>query len=279
MAILGITVSRFIDNLEKIISSEILECWPEFWDENHITQSLLKRLLQDLRQIELLGNHGRTKIVWRAWKLRGKVEENFGDLGILVTLYDRDGLVLQGAAFLEAKRKYKVSKEFDAIKMAQLNRILEHAPHAMLLIYDFEKIDHFNSYQFYRNHDAFCLGKSKLGDIFVKIIPVVQPPDPTHAATLPINIVQTLGRKDSSICRFASPFSHQLIFRFFNGFDLEFEREPIRIVKGWSERAPKFMLEVTVSRAKEKMSEKIVEINRKRFIPIDHIENSNFRHE
>ena len=41
------TAEKLIERLEVIIESKLLECWPEFWDENFITQTLLKQVLQD----------------------------------------------------------------------------------------------------------------------------------------------------------------------------------------------------------------------------------------
>lgn len=136
-----------VNVLEKIFADNIRGNYSESYDENHITFCILNEIRKKFVHIEVDSYPGRISLAWRPWKLKGKYENNFGDIAILVNIIDNDGVEIQGVSFLEAKKRYRESGKFDAVKEDQLSRIYKNAPHAMLLFYDFQLIDDFIKYQ------------------------------------------------------------------------------------------------------------------------------------
>ncbi len=66
--------------------------------------------------------------------------------------------------------------------------------------------------------------------------------------TVPIKTILAIEKSDTSIYKFSVPFSQQLLFRYFQAFDLEFREAPIRIVKGFASKlgCPKYLAVVSV---------------------------------
>ncbi|MEW6077587.1 MAG: hypothetical protein AB1724_07240 [Thermodesulfobacteriota bacterium] len=130
-----------VNILEKIFCDNIRDNFPESYDEDHITYCILSEIRNKLAYIEVDSDLGRISLAWRPWKLKGRFENNFGDIAVLVNIQDNDGLKIEGVGFLEAKKRYKDSGLFDAVKEDQLKRIYNKAPHAMMLLYDFRLIE------------------------------------------------------------------------------------------------------------------------------------------
>ncbi len=147
---------------------------------------------------------------------------------LIVKIQYPDQLV-EGVAFLEAKKRTHKKCTFDAIKDAQLSRIYTQTPHAYLLLYDYENI---------HDNDEYKL--QKLGGI--------KSSGSLYAVTLPMNVAIISKFKDTKLYRFSHPLSHQILTRYFRGLDLDFQKQALDIAKGYNIDigAPQFLLIVSV---------------------------------
>jgi len=247
---------QFVHRLEEIASETIKSSYPRYWNEDFISRSFLLALEKALPSVALAGPELRRRIHWSAWKQVGSAENKFGDIAVLVRIVDADGLVLEGVGFLEAKRRYPGSEKYDQLASGQLTRIEEHAPHAMLLLYDYEEASAYTKYQLYTGHRA------RLRDLIPPVtndgeslgIAVVEETHPfsgvfsTHMLVTPIGLIRSINLVQAGLYRYATPLSLQLAMRFLNGFDLEFSREALRTAKGWLDSigSPRYLLTITV---------------------------------
>ncbi len=200
------------------------------WDEDYVTQDLLREYRQRFRNIEVGMGKKTIRIASNAYKLRKKLsaEQKFGDVAILVRIQYPDQ-ALEGVAFLEAKKRKEKSNIFDAIKDEQLNRIYKNAPHSYVLLYDYESIHNSADYNLQK-----LRGVKSSGSL--------------HVVTLPMNIAIGSGLKNRKLYRFSHPLSHQILTRYFRGLDLDFQQESLNIAKGYNREigAPQFLLVISV---------------------------------
>jgi hypothetical protein len=201
------------------------------WDEDYITQDLLLEYRRRFKNIELKIAKKTIQVKSNAYKLRKKLsaEERFGDIALIVKIQYSDHAV-EGVAFLEAKKRTENSRSFSAIKDEQLTRIYSKAPHAHLLLYDYESIHSDDEYKLQK-----LRGIKSSGSL--------------HAVTLPMNIAISSGLKDKKLYKFSHPLSHQILTRYFRGLDLDFQQEALDIAKGYSREigTPQFLLIVSVT--------------------------------
>lgn len=248
---------EFILECEGLVNSQIRGNYPVDWDEDFLTRGLLKALRQELGREFMLSSyfpsfvsrasyfsmhvHAHVHVRWNVYKMKGKEENKFGDVAILVKVryYDRD--VIEGVAFMEAKRRYTPSGKFDAIDVNQLRRINQNAPRASVLLYDFAPIVY--PYKF----SCLC----------------------THAATVPMDLVLATGKKGVSLYKFSTPFSKRLL-RHLLGFDLERGHEALKIAKGYRQElgAPRNVGVFAVGVGVRPPALDEIDINPDRFEPI-----------
>ena len=260
-----------VNIFEKIFFDNIQSNYPEGYDENHIAYCILNEIRKKMAHMEVDSYPGRISLDWRPWKLKGKFEKNFGDIAILFNIRDNDGLEIQGVSFLEAKKRYRESGNFDAVKEDQLIRIYKNAPHAMMLFYDFWLIEDFIKYQSPYTCFPFRLYRNFMrSGPWTELVPPMA--KATHSVTTPIHLDKQVGIYDPTLYRYSTPFSTQIIFRYLNGFDLEFPEEPLAIAKGFSQSdeisPPKFLLIISIGRRGANPKEDI-EINTDLFETFD----------
>jgi len=181
------------------------------------------------------------KILWTAYKQKGTSERTFGDIALYIKIAYQDGDKLEGVAFLEAKKRYENKITFDAIKPNQLKRIYKHAPHSMILLYDYE-------------------------EIIRKTFWWVLLPVRTHTVIVPLNVVLPTEKKDMTLYKFSSPFSYQLCFRYFKGRDLEFSKEAIQTAQGFMQKRgmPKNLITISIAYGRAEIDREF-EINREMY--------------
>lgn len=227
-----------IAKIEEKFGPTISSCFPYEWNEDHITFSMLKSIRKDFSSFAFWGWGLRESVNWSAYKYSGKLENKYGDIGVLVKLVYRDGRVLEGIGFVEAKRRYQGKLTFDALKIPQLRRIKKNFPHSYLLLYDYEPITGFIG-----NH-ALAPSESPLNTSYKGL--ASQPF--THALAVQTHTALATTAKDQSLYKHGIPFSHLLVNRYFNGLDLEFDEEILNHVKGFnSDRGfVSYLIEATV---------------------------------
>jgi len=217
--------------MERILQEQVKNSFPIYWDEDFITLNVLREIERKLNVVNIKGFRRRMKIEWTAFKLSGKNENKFGDVALLTNISYQDGDRIEGVAFLEAKKRSKNQTKFEAIKTAQLKRIYKNAPSSMALLFDYEDVTQF------ADTGAFAETWSWL---------VWKPC--TCSVVVPINTILSVHKKDTTLYKFSIPFSYQLFFRYFQGFDLEFRESSIKTAKGYAadKGVPTYLVVVSV---------------------------------
>ena len=243
---------EFVSEIEDILLEHVKNNYPVDWDENFITRSLLKEIRHRLGSVFVADLQHRTRIDWVPYKLSGTPENKFGDIAILVNIRYQDGDGIEGVAFLEAKKRNQKETEFGAIKTEQLENILKNAPSSMMLLYDYDDITQF--VDFIPSKGPWLRGW--------KYKPC------TCAVTVPLTLVSNTRKRDMTLYKFSLPFSYQLVFRYFQGLDLEFQKNPIQIAKGYAsdKGLPTYLVAVSVAYGKVKPE--VIEFNKELFTEI-----------
>lgn len=232
-------IKNFYASIEKTLASQIRGNYPHDWYEDFITRSILKELRQlfEVTTLDIPNMSATlaTKICWEVYKLTGKAENKFGDIAIIVNSKFRSGELMEGVAFLEAKKRTPNTIEFDALDMQQIQRINKSAHHSMLLLYDYDPvlttISPWNDKRLYNPGFRDSLAQ-------------------THAVVVPTDLVLSLNTRNNTLYGFSSPFAYQLCFRYMQGMDLEFDSESLQTAKGYAiERGfPRYIMYVSVGR-------------------------------
>jgi hypothetical protein len=256
---------EFLVELETRVSEVIKRTYQSRWDENFISGSIAHLFAKEFAEIEI--DSFPTKIKSCAYEnKKGNHEYKYGDICFYVKIqYSDPKLNIEGVSFLEAKRSYPDKSEenrFNEIKLCQAKRIFENAPFSFLLLYDHEPIKINKNDWFIYNY----VGYSCICSPFVSH---------SHCAVLPLNIVNQIKIKSRELFRFASLFSEQVIFRFFNGDDLNFDGGLLKLAKGYRDESderlsefqmPTFLIPISISYSEEEPQE--IEINREIYTPV-----------
>ncbi|MEH2415009.1 hypothetical protein [Nostoc sp.] len=252
MGILQMSLMTLYSELENIFRQQVLDSYPSDWSEDYITRKIFFEYRKLFRDIQINGLSSLAiKINSAAYKLTGKSETKFGDIGFLVRITHPDIPDFEGVTSLEAKIIHKTKRKFQEIKGRQLNTISSNVKYPMLLLYDNQSIEKFHDYSFFPSTTK-----------------------QNHAVVVPIDIVESIIRdkdpdyldqdKDqkkfpidaNSIYKFSVPLAYQILFRYFRGLDLDFNQNLIEHIKGYEseylfnlqERSlPQYLLLISVS--------------------------------
>jgi hypothetical protein len=248
--------------LERLIRRTVKDTTSWDWDEDFITRSILSNLRNEFDDIQLQGRDDRKKLQWQAYKLLGKHETNFGDIALLINIFYKDGTHLEGAAFLEAKKRDRRKTSFSAMRAQQLKRILKHAPRAQYLLYDYEDITGFQAAPVFMNDLRHFYLRHEIADSLVPR---------TSAVCVPMDIAGATGFKDTLLYRYGTPLSMMLASRYFQGLDLDFSKEALGVASGFLAKFghPKYVLEVTIFENGSEPSSKTVKVNPQSYVRMD----------
>lgn len=245
-----INIQRFYAKLEQMLRREVKDSFPHDWHEDYITRRILSEYRKQFSCVEMIDVFSAPiKIESSSYKLSGKNETNFGDIAFIVRIHYPDKN-LEGVAFIEAKKKHGIRCSFDAIRPEQFKTITTNAPHSLLLLYDHQPIHQY--FPFLSESNFFLLEQS------------------THTAVIPINLVTSIHEKNNNLYRFSIPLSYQILFRYFRGLDLEFDKRALNIAKGYDRQVgtPKHLIVVSVSYGEVGEAD-FREVNSNVFIPTD----------
>ena len=243
---MAISTQAYVNNLEEIVKRNVKGNFPVDWNEDFITRGLLKNIRNELGYITIDDFQFDNRINWIPYKLSGKPENKFGDIAILVKIHFQDGDNIEGVAFLEAKKRSKDSTKFDMLELSQLERIHSNAPNARVLLYDYFDVN---------QCAAFIPPQSlprkgweyKLSSC---------------AVTLPMNLAIKTKKKDMTLYKFAIPFSYQLLYRYFQGLDLDFDENAIDVAKGYAieKGLPDYLVAISITYGKlNRLGENVLE--------------------
>ena len=197
--------------VESTISSALAKCYPRDWkDEDHLTRSILSALKEKHTDVivekdKIIGKNA--KCYWDIYKNTKEqgIEQKHGDIGVLVQLRFDQTKILEGVAFLEAKRIYHDPKDdskskFSALDKTQLERYCNNSSFHRTVLYDY----------------------IKRGNGF-----------PGISLTLPTRHLLTIDKDNRDIYPYCEYFSYCLTNRYFQGYELDFKPDLVKSVKGF----------------------------------------------
>jgi len=229
-------------DIELSINELIQNKTEDQWDENSITHDLIEVLRDSLDDIEIIGDHYKTKIKCSAYKLKSVAEQKHGDITIIIRIRYADGDLFTGVAYLEAKKKKWNGRIYDEISQKQSEEIMRHTRNAYFLLYDHEpaqlQINMAGVFEKYWDDDLSCFVCRNLDVAY------------THASVTPMNYLRKIPadtnarisrvsrtrpkfrvlKKDCDLYKFAQPFSYQFCFRYLQGLDLELDPKRIAAI-------------------------------------------------
>jgi len=197
--------------VHKTVNDALGKCYPRDWkDEDHLTRSLLATLRDEHSEVTIEKDKvsgKNSKCHWDVYKNTKEtgIEQKHGDIGVLVQLHFSKSKILEGVAFLEAKRIYHNNEndsksKFGALDKSQLERYCNNSSFHRTVLYDCIKID--SGY----NPAAF---------------------------TLPTQHLLTINKDNRDIYPFCEYFSYCLTNRYFQGYELDFDPDLVNSVKGF----------------------------------------------
>ncbi len=213
---------RLIGEIERIVKTCVPGSHPTDWVEGTVTASLLRNLAGELDDTEISGFRQGSTIRLSAFHHKGKRESENADLSILVRIARKDGSRLEGAAFMETKLKQDRKRTFDSFRLPELKKIFRSSPFSQVLFLDYEDITSYSSNRSVQ-FPAMEYSPWRGG---VPMTPC------TYAAVVPANIVIAQHLNDTSIYGFSVPLSHQIVYRYFHGFDLDLSEQSILAARG-----------------------------------------------
>lgn len=230
---------EFTGRLENVIRHSISGVSGHEWDEDFITLNLLRDLRNELSGSRFIGRDKKSGIKWQIYKLKGTFENDFGDIALVVNINYQDGTSINGAAFLEAKKRDWRKTTFGAMKLLQAKKILKNAPRSQYLLYDYEEITSFLNGSLYLEELSYYY-HHRGGH--VPFAPV------TRAVCVPLNLAVATASKDTLLYRHGVPFSQMLSNRYFQGLDLEFDDTSKKVATGFLTRfgLSKFVVKIDI---------------------------------
>lgn len=240
--------------VEHTICDAVGKCYPRNWDEDHITRSLLTALRDEHSEVTIKTdeNNWYTKHHWDIYKntKEQSMEEKHGDIGILVQLRFDDTKILEGVAFIEAKRMYQnhvddSKSRFESLSRNQLARYCKSSSFHRTVLYDYHMNDHF------KRASSFAL---------------------------PTRHLLTLDKDNREIYPYCEKLSDCLTNRYFRGYELDFDEELVSSVKGFlgAKGGVEYLMVAQSTLSSEiELNPELIEINRGTYKRFDTSEPDN----
>jgi hypothetical protein len=228
----------FERELEKSITQTIDNCYPAGWQENSISEAILKTLKKFFDEFKYYDPlTGLTKIEFVAYKLSGKPETDFGDIALLTTIRFDNGKKLKGVANFEAKKRLPDTFNYRGqSRDTQYTTICRNTPYAQLLLYDFEPIT---------QHIRPIVGIE-----YAEEYHQVQYGHFTHAkcTNLPLYMVAGEGNVSRNHLRHSRILTEQLCRRIFYGVDLHYSDDIVNAILNFdTQHHPMFVATIAVT--------------------------------
>lgn len=190
--------------IEQVLSN----CYPRNWDEDYITRAMISALRDKFSNTILDIDKKSGKDVKTAWDIyknttKHKMEQHHGDIGVLVKIQFTKDCALEGVAFIEAKKIYHDQfddnkSKYDALSWSQLTRVSANSSCHRTLLYDIAPNK--------RNYPL--------------------------ALTLPTKHLMALNDNSREINQYCEDFSYCLSNRYFQGYELDYDKDRVDAVKG-----------------------------------------------
>ncbi|MFQ1686075.1 hypothetical protein ACK38W_16720 [Aeromonas veronii] len=213
-----ISAGEWLLGIHSQINKSVLAKKGRHWREDGISERILEDLVASFSFVEVEAPLGVQKIAWDAFKLSGTPEHRAGDIAVLVKFSFPNGNEKEGVAFLEAKRAYPKSGEFDQLKKDQLEEHLSFTHAHRTLLYDYQSTEgHYQNLelQYYCaacHEEHFC---------------------ENYASTLPTEQAISLDDKSRDLLNYSLPLSYILTTRYLKGFELDYSPNVVEMAKGF----------------------------------------------
>lgn len=197
--------------VDSTVSNALGKCFPRDWkDEDHLTRTLLTALRDEhsnvtIEKDKIIGK--KSKCHWDIYKNTKEkgIEQKHGDIGVLVQLRFDGSKILEGVAFLEAKRIYhnatdESKSKFSALDKSQLMKYCSNSSFHRTVLYDCIKTDD--------GHSAISL-------------------------TLPTRHLLAIDKDNRDVYPYCEYLSYCLTNRYFQGYELDFDPALVESVKGF----------------------------------------------
>jgi len=215
---------EYVKAVEDCIDSAVSSVSLASWQEDHLSYLICDALQARLKSAEIEGLSTFVRVQWDAFKQRGPVETQHGDIAVLVR-YDAPNRKepLSGVGFLEAKAAYLESGSYEALDWSQLERICKEAQYSMLLLYNHQRVRGYG--------DNVAFQQFSAGEESVDYARLT-----SHACVLQTLTAIRVQKADKSLHGHALPLSHQLCNRYLRFMDLDTAQANVRDAQGWIEK-------------------------------------------
>lgn len=232
------------------VNNALETCFPRDWkDEDHLTRTLLSALRNEhsnvaIKKEKIVGKN--SKCHWDIYKNTKElgIEMKHGDIGVLVQLRFDETNMLEGVAFLEAKRIYHDMKDdskskFSALNKSQLKRYCSNSSFHRTVFYD--------CFQSNGGNSAIAL-------------------------TLPTRHLLSINKNNRDAYPYCERLSYCLTNRYFQGYELDFDPKLVKSVKGFLgvNGGVKYLIVAQSTLSPElELNPELIEINRNIYADID----------
>lgn len=213
-----ISAGEWLLGIHDQINKSVLAKKGRHWREDGISERILEDLVSSFSFVEVEAPLGVHKIAWDAFKLSGKPEHRAGDIAVLVKFSYPNGNEKEGVAFLEAKRIYPNSGEFDKLSTEQLTRHLSFTHAHRTLLYD-----HHPTEGHYQNLELQYYCAQCHTEHFRE----------NYASTLSTELAISLDDKSRALLNYSLPLSYILTTRYLKGFELDYSPNAVKTAKGF----------------------------------------------
>ena len=241
----------WLNEVEHVVSSSIRSCSPRAWNEDHISYTWLRDVTQNFRDVTITDIRSRFSMAWDAYKADGDLEEDHGDVAILVRLTFPKKKSLTGVAFLEAKRSYAISTYYEKLKWSQLEQQSSKVSNHQVLLYDDQPTSAciMNLLKQGYCHPCFSM-----------------PYQSTQAIVVPTPHVLALRSRTKGINSLGLPLAYKLCCRYLQGLDLDFSSQLVSAVQAGVADGVKYLLVAHVVQADAgETTTQSIEINREHY--------------
>jgi hypothetical protein len=225
--------------VEHKFIAEIRTFTNDMWKEDTVTINLLRRVRDALDEVVVEGYADRVATTARLFKADGSIEERYGDAAILVRIDYRDGHTLNGVAFYEAKLRHWTDPKIPEAKKKQLQKMHSNLWNGHLVIFDRERVE--IPVAGIAQGPLWWEDHPRIG-VVTRLAPV------TNAITMPLGPVLQSAKLDTSLYKFGTAWSSQIVLRNLQGLDLDHDEDVLEESTGYADKkeVPKHVLAVGV---------------------------------
>lgn len=240
----------WLKEVEAVVSSSVRSCSPRAWNEDHISYTWLQGITQNFRDVTITDVPSHFSMAWDAYKADGALEEDYGDIAILVKLSFPKQKSLAGVAFLEAKRNYGGSG-YKKLNWQQLECQSLKVSNHQVLLYDDQPTNACMMNLLKQGYCHLCFS---------------MPYQATQAIVVPTPHVLAISSRTRDINSLGLPLAYKLCCRYLQGLDLDFSSQLVSAVQAGVVGGVKYLLVAhVVQEGAGEPTTQSIEINREHY--------------